>query len=222
MDKFAVSTQSGVSPSSVSRHESRWAVRWWRSASRSQPRSVASPMRMFSVCSLWRRRGAYSLVVRNCEQVSTRSHAQGPSLGKAQAVAEFEFGFEEVCLQPMHRLGIEVVFAQCPSRWPGECDVWADVSVEGVLVLLFDCRVGQAGVDQRHGWSAVPEDGHDCLRARSAFGELCPDGVTEATGGDRVARPWESTSPAAVHATLSPLSNRCALDSNRPRTMKMC
>jgi hypothetical protein len=63
---------------------------------------------------------------------------------RAQAVAEFELGLEEVRLQPRQRFGVEAVLAQCVGGRPGEGDVGSEVPVEGVLVLLFNGRVGQA------------------------------------------------------------------------------
>ncbi len=64
--------------------------------------------------------------------------------GCAQAVAEFEFGLEEVSLQPGHGLWIEAVLAQGLSGGAGEGDVGSELAVQGVLVLLFDGGVGQA------------------------------------------------------------------------------
>lgn len=62
-------------------------------------------------------------------------------------MAEFEFGLEEVGLQPGHRLGVEAVLAKGFGGRAGQGDVGSEVAVEGVLVLLLDGGVGQARID---------------------------------------------------------------------------
>jgi hypothetical protein len=74
------------------------------------------------------------------------------------------------------------------------------VAVKGVLVLLFDGRVGQGRVDDRHVGRRVPEHSHDRLDPGSAFGELGADGVPEPVRGDRRFAA-ESTKRAAVQAS---------------------
>jgi hypothetical protein len=50
-------------------------------------------------------------------------------------VAEFEFGLEEVGLQPGHGVGVEAVLAECVGGRAGEGDVRVEVVVQRVLVL---------------------------------------------------------------------------------------
>jgi len=61
-----------------------------------------------------------SLVVRNFEHISTRSHSQ-----------------------PGHRFGVEAALAQRIGSRASEGDVRSEVPIEGVLVLPFDGGVGQ-------------------------------------------------------------------------------
>ncbi len=77
-------------------------------------------------------------------------------------MAEFEFGLEEVGLQPRHGFGVEAVLAKGVRGRAGEGDVGSEVAVEGVLVLLLDGGIGQGRVDDRHVRGAVAEHGHDC------------------------------------------------------------
>jgi len=70
--------------------------------------------------------------------------------GQSQAVAELELGLQEVGLQPVDRVGIQPVLAQRLCRRSGEGQARAELAVQRRLVLRFDGRVGQAGVDQRH------------------------------------------------------------------------
>jgi hypothetical protein len=108
----------------------------WRSASRGQPRSVAS---WISCCSTWRRsrsRGPYSLVVKNFGQRRLRSHSQGPSAG-AQTAAEFELGLVEAGLQPVQDVLIHPVGQQRLSCGSGDATAGGD----DLLVLLLEHRV---------------------------------------------------------------------------------
>jgi hypothetical protein len=76
-------------------------------------------------------------------------------------VGKFELGVEEVGLQPRHGFGVEAVLAERVGGWSSEGDIGGEVSVEGVLVLLLDGRVGQRRVDDRHVGRLVAEHSHD-------------------------------------------------------------
>lgn len=102
----------------------------------------------------------------------------------AQTVTQFEFGLEEIRLQPGHRFRVESVLAECLRGGTGERGV-AEVAVEGVLVLLFNGQVPKRAVDDRHIRGSVAEHGHDRLDAGAALGELCTDGVSESVGTNR-------------------------------------
>lgn len=127
-------------------------------------------------------------VVAGGEELRAGQHevALARTLGRgAQAVAEFELGLEEVGLQSRHRFGVEAMLTEGVGGRTGEVDFGSKVAVKGVLVLLFDGRVGQGRVDDRHVGRRVPEHGHDGLDPGSAFSELGTDGVPEPVRGDR-------------------------------------
>jgi hypothetical protein len=61
------------------------------------------------------------------------------------------------------------------------CD--AATSGDHFLVLLFDDRVADAGVDGGHRGAAVAQNGHDRLAACASLSELGSDGVSESVAG---------------------------------------
>ncbi len=85
---------------------------------------------------------------------------------------ELEFGLEEIGLQPVHRIWVEAVLEQRLCGRAGHHDPGPQTVVRGVLVLLLNRGVGQAGVDQRHRWGAMTEHSYDRLEAGATLGEL--------------------------------------------------
>jgi hypothetical protein len=128
------------------------------------PSRVRSRMRSASI--MWTPRSPQGLSPRRRPRGSpvvspSGDHVVGgvhghPARRGLEAASEFEFGFEEVRLQPVHRVGVQPVLTQRLCRRAGQRDLGGVVSVEGVLVLLFPGRVGQAGIEDRHVRGAMP------------------------------------------------------------------
>ena len=101
-------------------------------------------------------------MVRNFEQVE-HEVALARAFGRgAQAVSEFEFGLEEVGLQPRHSFRVEAVLTKASAAGPSECDVGSELRS---IASWYCClTVGSDKLSPR--CSSIRPSGHtSCVRA---------------------------------------------------------
>jgi hypothetical protein len=90
-------------------------------------------------------------------------------------VPEFEFGLEEVALQPIDGGRSKFAVPNCLSASARNCRPWC----KDRLVVPKDLTIADLRIYERHRCAAVAEDRHNRMKLGAAFGELRAYGVPE-------------------------------------------